>query len=87
MQAISNRLIVKEDAVPEKIGSLFIPYQGIKPQTPNFPFTGIIVSCGPKVDAELKPGMRILFSRLSGMEVLAKYLVMKDTDALAIIED
>lgn len=87
MQALKNRVIVKEDAPIEKIGSIFVPYQ-IKPQMPCLAFTGVIVSAGKDVIAPLKSGTRILFSRFSPMEIAEnKYLCMTEDDVQAIIED
>lgn len=83
MKPIGKRLIVKEDTIPEKIGSIFIPNMK-KPQLALLPHTCIILAISDGVSEpykDLKPGDRILINRLAPIQVL------EEMKALVITED
>ncbi len=83
MKPLGKRLIVKEDAPPEKIGSIYIPYQH-KPQMAMLPHTCIIIAISDGVSEPYKclvPGDRILINRLAPIQIL------EDQKALVITED
>jgi co-chaperonin GroES (HSP10) len=83
MKPIGKRLIVKEDVIPEKLGSIYIPRMA-KPQLAMLPHTCIILAISEGVSEpykELKVGDRILINRLAPIQVL------EEMKALVITED
>lgn len=90
MTVLGKRVIVKEDAVPMKMGHLFLP-QSVKPQTAMLPHTGVCMGVGNKVDyKDIKVGRRVLMNRLAPMDFMevqgVKCLVMRQDDIMAVIE-
>ncbi len=52
--------------------------------------SGRILENGQRVPMEVKPGDKILFSKYAGTEVKLEgedYLILRETDVLAVIED
>jgi len=86
LKPLADRVLVKPLAAEEKVGGIYIPDTAKeKPQK------GEIVAVGPG-DAEnkmtLKVGDKVLYGKYSGTEINFEdndYLIMKESDVLAII--
>jgi co-chaperonin GroES (HSP10) len=89
MTVLGHRVIVREDALPNKIGRLFVP-RSAKPATAMLPHTGIAMGVGNKVEVEVKVGDRVLMNRLAPMDFVEvkgeKCLVMREDDVMAVLE-
>lgn len=90
MTVMGKRVVVREDAIPDKIGRLFVPRMA-KPQTAMLPHTGIVMGVGNKVEYEdIKVGARVLMNRLAPMDFMEvdgqKCLVMRQDDVMAVLE-
>jgi len=88
IKAIKNRIFLKKDKRPDKIGSIYVPdLQG--QHAP--PYSGTIISIGSDVkDPEYQVGMRILFHDLAGTEFEIngeKIFSIRDCDVAAILYD
>ena len=80
MKALHNLVIIEKDSSPEKIGSIYIPNAVEGEHSP--PFTGTILSVGPKVtDPDIVPGVSVAFGDLAG--TLFEY----DNKSLIILTD
>jgi co-chaperonin GroES (HSP10) len=88
IKAIKNRIFLKKDKYPEKIGSLYVP--NVEGQHAP-PYSGIVISIGSDVvDSDIQLGCRVLFHDLSGTEFSVNgedIFSINDTDILAIILD
>lgn len=49
MTVLGKRVVVREDALPDKVGRLYVP-RTAKPATAMLPHTGIVMGVGNKVD-------------------------------------
>ena len=86
LKPLADRVLVKPLAAEEKVGGIYIPDTAKeKPQK------GEIVAVGPG-DTEnkmtLKVGDKVLYGKYSGTEINFEdndYLIMKESDVLAII--
>tara|TARA_B100000900_G_scaffold283109_1_gene242440 strand:- start:3132 stop:3398 length:267 start_codon:yes stop_codon:yes gene_type:complete len=86
LKPLADRVLVKPLAAEEKVGGIYIPDTAKeKPQK------GQIVAVGPG-DTEnkmtLKVGDKVLYGKYSGTEINFEdndYLIMKESDVLAII--
>lgn len=86
LKPLADRVLVKPLAAEEKVGGIYIPDTAKeKPQK------GEIIAVGPG-DAEnkmtLKVGDKVLYGKYSGTEINFEdndYLIMKESDVLAII--
>lgn len=89
MTVLGKRIVVREDALPNQIGHLFIP-RSAKPATAMLPHTGIVVGVGNKVEYEIKVGDRVLMNRLAPMDFMVVdkviCLVMRQDDIMAVLE-
>lgn len=66
IKAIKNRVFLKKDEQPEKIGSIYVPKQEGQYAPP---YSGTIISIGPDVkDTDLSIGTKVLFHDLAGTE-------------------
>lgn len=88
IKAIKNRIFLKKDEYPEKLGLIYVPkLEG--QHTP--PYSGIIISVGSEVeDVDYKEGVKVLFHDLAGTEFEInneKIFSIRENDILAIVED
>ena len=89
MTPLGRRVVVKPVDSPEKIGSIYIPYQ-LKPQRDSLARICDVVAVGTKVqDERLKPGVRVIIAYLMPIQVFEKekLLVVPEEDINAILED
>ena len=93
IQPLADRVVVKALEETEQMrGGLYIPDTAKeKPQQ------GEIIAVGPgrlseqgeRIDMELKEGDRVLYGKYSGTEVTVdgeQYLILRETDVLAVIK-
>lgn len=86
IKAIKNRIFIKKDELPEKIGSIYIPKTEGQYAPP---YSGTIISIGGDIeDTDYQVGSRVLFHDLAGSEF--KYnnetiLSIRENDVTAII--
>jgi|TARA_R110000822_G_scaffold78416_3_gene187852 co-chaperonin GroES (HSP10) len=86
IKAIKNRIFIKKDELPEKIGNIYVP-KSEGQYAP--PYSGTILSVGGDIeDEDIKVGSRILFHDLAGTEF--KYnsetiFSIRENDVTAII--
>jgi len=88
LTAIKNRIFLKKDEYPEKIGLIYVP----KKEGHNAPpYIGTVISVGPDVkDEDIKVGCRLMFHDLAGTEFKfedTKIYSIRDIDVVAIVED
>jgi len=87
IKAIKNRIFIKKDEQPEKIGSIYVPKTEGQYAPP---YSGTILSVGSDIeDADYKVGATVLFHDLAGTEF--KYngetiFSIRENDVTAIIE-
>lgn len=89
MKPLGKRVVLKEIAPPEKIGSIIVPFQA-KPQHYTLARECEVVAVGERCDDKrLKPGVRVYLDRLMPIQVLEKekLLVVPEEDINAILED
>lgn len=88
IKAIKNRIFLKKDEYPEKIGLIYVPK--LEGQHAP-PYSGTILSVGSDVeDNDYIEGARILFHDLAGTEFEIdgeKIFSIRENDVLAIIDD
>lgn len=88
IKAIKNRIFLKKDEYPEKIGLLYVPK--IEGQFAP-PYSGTIISIGSDiVDDDYKIGTRVLFHDLAGTEFQIdgeKIFSIHELDILGVILD
>jgi co-chaperonin GroES (HSP10) len=88
IKAIKNRIFLKKDEYPEKIGLIYVPK--LEGQYAP-PYSGTIISVGSDIeDADYKEGFKILFHDLAGTEFEVdgeKIFSIRENDVLAIIDD
>ena len=66
IKAIKNRIFLKKDEQPEKIGSIYVP-KSEGQYAP--PYSGTILSVGQDIkDDDYKVGTKVLFHDLAGTE-------------------
>lgn len=87
IKAIKNRIFIKKDEQPEKIGSIYVPKTEGQYAPP---YSGTILSVGSDIeDSDYKVGAKVLFHDLAGTEF--KYngetiFSIRENDVTAIIE-
>jgi co-chaperonin GroES (HSP10) len=88
IKAIKNRIFLKKDKFPEKIGTIYVPE--LKGQYAP-PYVGTIISVGPDVkDQDYQIGLRILFHDLAGVEFEVNdetIFSIRENDILAIVDN
>jgi len=88
IKAIKNRIFLKKDEYPEKIGLIYVPK--LEGQYAP-PYSGTIISVGSEVeDSDYQVGSRVLFHDLAGTEFELdgeKIFSIRENDILAIVED
>jgi co-chaperonin GroES (HSP10) len=88
IKAIKNRIFLKKDQYPEKIGLIYVPK--LEGQYAP-PYSGTIISIGSDViDQDYQVGMKVLFHDLAGTEFevnCEKIFSIRENDVLAIIND
>lgn len=94
-EPLEDRILVRRDDSPERIGSIIVPDMSREKDPPQLA-TVIAVGMG-KVDSEgvhiepiLKVGDRIIFGKYSGTELKIdgeKYTVLREGDVLGIIHE
>lgn len=88
IKAIKNRIFLKKDEYPEKIGLIYVPK--LEGQYAP-PYSGTIISIGSEVeDQDYRVGMKVLFHDLAGTEFDfngEKVFSIRENDILAIIDD
>jgi len=88
IKAIKNRIFLKKDEYPEKIGLIYVPK--LEGQYAP-PYSGTIISIGSEVeDKEYQVGMRVLFHDLAGTEFDfngEKVFSIRENDIVAIVDD
>ena len=65
MQALHDFVILIKETRPERIGSIYLPAYDDSDPAEAPPYTGTIVSVGPKVTSPLVPGDRVAFGDLA----------------------
>jgi len=87
IKAIKNRIFIKKDELPEKIGSIYLPKTEGQYAPP---YSGTIISVGNDIeDSDYKVGSRVLFHDLAGTEF--KYngdtiFSIRENDVTAIMQ-
>ena len=87
IKAIKNRIFIKKDELPEKIGSIYVPKTEGQYAPP---YSGTIISVGNDIeDSDYKVGSRVLFHDLAGTEF--KYnsdtiFSIRENDVTAIMQ-
>lgn len=87
IKAIKNRIFIKKDELPEKIGSIYVPKTEGQYAPP---YSGTIISVGNDIeDSDYQVGSRVLFHDLAGTEF--KYngdtiFSIRENDVTAIIQ-
>jgi len=87
IKAIKNRIFIKKDELPEKIGSIYVPKTEGQYAPP---YSGTIISVGNGIeDSDYKVGSRVLFHDLAGTEF--KYngdtiFSIRENDVTAIMQ-
>jgi co-chaperonin GroES (HSP10) len=87
IKAIKNRIFIKKDELPEKIGSIYVPKTEGQYAPP---YSGTIISVGGDIeDPDYKVGSRVLFHDLAGTEF--KYngdtiFSIRENDVTAIMQ-
>ncbi len=88
IKAIKNRIFLKKDKFPEKIGTIYVPE--LKGQYAP-PYAGTVISVGPDVkDQDYQIGLRILFHDLAGVEFEVNdetIFSIRENDILAIVDN
>jgi co-chaperonin GroES (HSP10) len=88
IKAIKNRIFLKKDEYPEKIGLIYVPK--LEGQYAP-PYSGTIISIGSEVeDQDYQIGMKVLFHDLAGTEFDfngEKVFSIRENDIVAIIDD
>lgn len=88
IKAIKNRIFLKKDEYPEKIGLIYVPK--LEGQYAP-PYSGTILSVGSDVeDEDYKEGVKILFHDLAGTEFEVdgeKIFSIRENDVLAVVDD
>jgi co-chaperonin GroES (HSP10) len=88
IKAIKNRIFLKKDEYPEKIGLIYVPK--LEGQYAP-PYSGTIISIGSEVeDQDYQVGMKVLFHDLAGTEFEVngeKVFSIRENDIVAIIDD
>lgn len=86
IKAIKNRIFLKKDKQPEKIGNIYIPKTEGQYAPP---YSGTIISVGDDVeDSDFKEGVRVLFHDLAGTEFEhngEKIFSIRENDITAIL--
>jgi len=80
-----NKVVVKRDESPKKIGAIWVPEQAREQQ----PMSGKVVAVGPEA-AYLTPGDDVIFGQYAGSQVKVdreNFTILKDTDVLVILEE
>lgn len=84
MYTIKDKILVKVKEVENKTASGLIIPDSAKEK----PYQGVILSVGKEVE-DLKKDNIVLFNKYSGVEIEIegeKYLVLKDTDILVVLD-
>ena len=87
IKAIKNRIFIKKDELPEKIGSIYVPKTEGQYAPP---YSGTIISVGGDIeDPDYKVGSRVLFHDLAGTDF--KYngdtiFSIRENDVTAIMQ-
>ena len=87
IKAIKNRIFIKKDELPEKIGSIYVPKTEGQYAPP---YSGTIISIGGDIeDSDYKICSRVLFHDLAGTEF--KYngdtiFSIRENDVTAIMQ-
>ena len=87
IKAIKNRIFIKKDELPEKIGNIYVPKTEGQYAPP---YSGTIISVGGDIeDPDYKVWSRVLFHDLAGTEF--KYdgntiFSIRENDVTAIIQ-
>lgn len=88
IKVLKNRVLLKKDQYPEKIGSIYIPK---KEGQYAPPYSGTIISVGDSInDPDYVPGKRVYFHDMAGVEFEVngeKYLSIRDNDIIAVIDE
>jgi chaperonin GroES len=97
LKPFGDRLLVKPDEQPEKIGSIYVP-ETVNADNPNyFTMTGIVIDKGQgawseehgrKLPIEVEIGERVLFNRYAGKQVQHNgvlHLLLRVPEVLGIV--
>lgn len=88
INAIKNKIFLKKDQYPDKIGLLYVPK--LEGQYAP-PYVGTIVACGPSVsDSDYVIGAKVLFHDLCGIQFdygNETFFSINDSDVIAVIFD
>lgn len=86
INAIKNRIFLKKDEQPEKIGLIYVPK--LEGQYAP-PYSGTIISIGSDItDIDYQVGCRVLFHDLAGTEFEIdgeKIFSIRETDVIGIL--
>jgi len=87
IKAIKNRIFLKKDEQPEKIGNIYVPKTEGQYAPP---YSGTIISVGEDVeDTDFKVGVKVLFHDLAGTEFDydgEKIFSIRENDITAILQ-
>lgn len=90
LKVLKNKILIKQDEMPEQINGIYIPKSNERGNHIP-PYSGTIVAIGNGVsDTDFKIGLKVLISDLCGVLVMyegTRYLLIKDSDILGIVED
>jgi co-chaperonin GroES (HSP10) len=88
INAIKNRIFVKKDEYPDKIGLIYVPK--LEGQHAP-PYSGTVISVGPDVtDDDIKVGCKLLFHDIACTEFTfneEKIFSIRDIDVIGIVMD
>lgn len=91
IKVIKNRIFLKKDEYPDKIGNIYIPKHIDKDKVHSPPYTGVITAVGTSIeDPDIVIGARIMFYDLSGSMFNVDgtdVLCINEHDVLGIILD
>ena len=94
MKPISDRVVVKRDAVQTKtLGGLILPTEATEK-----PYSGTVIAVGEGrhssktgvlIPTQVKEGDKVLFSKFGGQEVTVKgedYLILREEEIFAVVQ-
>lgn len=88
INAIKNRIFLKKDEYPEKMGLIYVPK--LEGQYAP-PYSGHVISVGQDiVDTDIVVGSRLLFHDLAGVEFTVdneKIFSIREHDVVAVLMD
>ena len=81
IKPVSNRVLVRPDAVKKESGGIIIPDSATKK-----PLTGEVLAIGNTVSEVITVGCRVMYSEHSGTEIGDGFLLMPEPQILCVID-